>query len=230
MLIPNDFRPWRFATSVNGDAARQDSWAGRIERCLAAHMTVKARYALNKVVGFSPCKWTARFREEEPRPLFPQVERGVELDEGHASLPRASALRARFPLPVRVNRGWRCVSFDAAVCARISVGGCRGFARGRVPAGSGRFRRKWAPISPWVLGFCAVFGGGCSLPASPTWGNVGVLWRFGPIRSAKPLRNLQFTGGVCGQQWDGRALQGVQVTLMTFRLAFMKRRHEAVAC
>lgn len=137
MLIPNVFRPWRFATSVNGDAARQDLWAGRIERCLAAHMTVKARYALNKVVGFSPCKWTARFREEEPRPLFPQVERGVELDEGHASLPRASALRARFPLPVRVNRGWRCVSFDAAVCARISVGGCRGFARGRVPASSG---------------------------------------------------------------------------------------------
>ena len=59
------------------------------------------------------------------------------------------------------------------------------------PAGSGWFRRKWAPISPWVLGFCAVFGGGCSLPASPTWGNAGVEWRFGLIRPAKPPRSLQ---------------------------------------
>ena len=33
-------------------------------------MTVKERYALNKVAGLSLCKWTARFREEEPRPLF----------------------------------------------------------------------------------------------------------------------------------------------------------------
>ena len=59
------------------------------------------------------------------------------------------------------------------------------------PAGSGWFRRKWAPISPWVLGFCAVFGGGCSPSAQPTWGNVGVLWRFGLIRPAKPPRSLQ---------------------------------------
>ena len=35
--------------SANGDAARRDMWAGRIERCLAADMTVKERYALNKV-------------------------------------------------------------------------------------------------------------------------------------------------------------------------------------
>lgn len=124
-------------------------WSWRIGRCLAADMIVKEWHAFNKVAESSLCKWTARFREEEPRPLFPQVERGVELDEGHASLPRAAALRARFPLPVRVNRGWRCVSFDAAVCARIGVGGCRGFARGHVPARSGRFRRKWASISPW---------------------------------------------------------------------------------
>ena len=87
--------------SANGDAARRDMWAGRIERCLPADMTVKERYTLNKVVGFSLCKWATRFREEEPRPLFPQVERGVELDEGHASRPRAAALRARFPLPAR---------------------------------------------------------------------------------------------------------------------------------
>lgn len=62
-------------------------WSWRIGRCLAADMIVKEWYALNKVAESSLCKWTARFREEEPRPLFPQVERGVELDEGHASLP-----------------------------------------------------------------------------------------------------------------------------------------------
>ena len=68
---------------------------------VAADMTVKEWYALNKVAESSLCKWMTRFREEEPRPLFPQVERGVELDEGHASRPRAAALRARFPLLVR---------------------------------------------------------------------------------------------------------------------------------
>ena len=87
--------------SANGDAARRDMWAWRIERCLAADMTAKEWCALNKVAESSLCKWATRFREEESRPLFPQVERGVELDEGHASRPRAAALRARFPLPVR---------------------------------------------------------------------------------------------------------------------------------
>ena len=87
--------------SANGDAARRDMRAGRIERCLAADMTVKEWYALNKVAESSLCKWMTRFREEEPRLLFPQVERGVELDEGHASRPRAAALQARSPLPIR---------------------------------------------------------------------------------------------------------------------------------
>ena len=49
-----------------------DLW--RIERCLAADMTAKEWCALNKVAESSLCKWTTRFREEEPRPLFPQVE------------------------------------------------------------------------------------------------------------------------------------------------------------
>ena len=80
---------------------------------------------------------------------FPQDERGVELDDGHALRPRAAALRARSPLPMRVNRGRRCISLDAAVCARISAGGYCGPACGRAPAGSGGFRRKWAPILPW---------------------------------------------------------------------------------
>ena len=42
-----------------------------------------------------------------------------------------------------------------------------------------------------VLDFCAVFGGGCSLSAPPTWGNAGAARRFEPIRPAKPLRSLQ---------------------------------------
>ena len=112
--------------SANGDAARRDMWAERIERCLAADMTVKEWYALNKVAESSLCKWMTRFREEEPRPLFPQVERGVELDEGHASRPRAAALRARFPLPVRVNRGRKYVSLDAAACTAQRGRGPRG--------------------------------------------------------------------------------------------------------
>ena len=52
--------------SANGDAARRDMRAGRIERCLVADMTVKERYALNRVVGLSLHKWMARFREEDP--------------------------------------------------------------------------------------------------------------------------------------------------------------------
>ena len=52
--------------SVNGDAARRDMWAGRIERCLAADMTVKEWCAFNKVAESSLYKWMARFREEDP--------------------------------------------------------------------------------------------------------------------------------------------------------------------
>lgn len=42
-----------------------------------------------------------------------------------------------------------------------------------------------------VLDFCAVFGGGRSLSAPPTWGNAGAARSFGPIRPAKPPRSLQ---------------------------------------
>ena len=55
-----------FAMSANGDATRCDMRAGRIERCLSADMTVKERYALNKVAESSLCKWMACFREEDP--------------------------------------------------------------------------------------------------------------------------------------------------------------------
>ena len=71
------------------------------------------------------------------------------------------------------------------------------------PAGSGRFRRKWAPISPWVLDFCVVSDGSHSLSAPLTWGNAGVLWRFGQVRPAKPPRSLR-AGFACvedGASW-----------------------------
>lgn len=95
-----------------------------------------------------------------------------------------SALTVAVALPA--GRTLRC-----RMRARIGAYGSRGFARGRAPAGSGRFRRKWAPISPWVLDFCAVPGGSCSLSVSPTWGNADAWWRFGLIRPAKPPRSLQ---------------------------------------
>lgn len=69
--------------------------------------------------------------------------------------------------------------------------GCRDFIRGCPSATSGRFCRKWALILPWVLDFWAVFRGRCSLSASPTWGNVGAVRRFGLIQPAKPPRSLQ---------------------------------------
>ena len=68
--------------------------------------------------------------------------------------------------------------------------GC--FPRRRAPATSGRFRRKWAPISPWVLDFWAVSGGGCSPSAPPTWGNAGAGWRSESIRPAKPPRSCKW--------------------------------------
>lgn len=52
--------------SVNGDAARRDMWAGRIERCLASGMAIGEWCSLNKVNRSSMYRWLAVFREEEP--------------------------------------------------------------------------------------------------------------------------------------------------------------------
>ncbi len=52
--------------SVNGDAARRDMWAGRIERCLASGMAIAEWCSLNKVNRSSMYRWLAVFREEEP--------------------------------------------------------------------------------------------------------------------------------------------------------------------
>ena len=52
--------------SVNGDAARRDMWAGRIERCLASGMAIGEWCSLNKVNKSSLYGWLAVFRDEEP--------------------------------------------------------------------------------------------------------------------------------------------------------------------
>lgn len=97
----------------------------------------------------------------------------------------------------------------------VGACGCRGLARGRAPADSGRFRRKWAPISPWVLNFCAVSGGSRSLSAPPTWGNSGELWCFGLIRPAKPPRSCE---------WDSLASEVAHLG-MCFGPVGVGRRH-----
>ena len=117
--------------------------------------------------------------------------------------------------PIRLLFEQGCVQVAAGAPFAVDAGGCCGLACGqdpamsdarphrrlrlpglrpwsRPPAGSGRFRRKWAPISPWALDFCAVSGGVCSLSATPTWGNAGVLRRFGPIRPAEPPRSCEW--------------------------------------
>ena len=68
--------------SANGDAARRDMWAGRIERCLSANMTIKEWCGLNKVSESNLYRWMACFREEEPGSP-PQVQQGVRLGESH---------------------------------------------------------------------------------------------------------------------------------------------------
>ena len=52
--------------SVNGDAARRDMWAGRIERCLASGMAIGEWCSLNKVSRSSLYRWLAVFRDEDP--------------------------------------------------------------------------------------------------------------------------------------------------------------------
>lgn len=51
-------------------------------------------------------------------------------------------------------------------------------------AGNGR-RFRHGP------GLLCGFWRGCSLSPSPTWRNVGVLWRFGQVRPAKPPRSCE---------------------------------------
>ena len=52
--------------SVNGDAARRDMWAGRIERCLASGMAIGEWCSLNKVSRSSLYRWLAVFCDEDP--------------------------------------------------------------------------------------------------------------------------------------------------------------------
>ena len=49
--------------SANGDAARRDMWAGRIERCPASGMDIGERCPLRKVSKSSPYRWIAVLHE-----------------------------------------------------------------------------------------------------------------------------------------------------------------------
>ncbi len=49
--------------SANGDAARRDMWAGRIERCPASGMDIGERRPLRKVSKPSPYRWLAALHE-----------------------------------------------------------------------------------------------------------------------------------------------------------------------
>ena len=99
--------------SANGDAARCDMRAGRIERCLAADMTVKERYALNKVAESSLYKWIARFREEDPG-RFPA---GRAMDWSRFLGRKISFFRQHLALG-RTGRYSRSMSASSACCSR----------------------------------------------------------------------------------------------------------------
>ena len=58
------------------DAQRRDMWAGRIERCLSADMTIRAWCGLSKVSESNLYRWMARLRKEEPG-RFPRRSSGT---------------------------------------------------------------------------------------------------------------------------------------------------------
>lgn len=106
-----------------------------------------------------------------------------------------------------------CVQVTAGAPFAVGAGGCCGLVCGQDPAMSDarphrRLRlprlRLWSrPCDSWAVsqekgadfamgpGFLCGFRRGRSLSASPTWGNAGVLWRFGQVRPAKPPRSCE---------------------------------------
>lgn len=176
--------------SANGDAARCDMRAGRIERCLAADMTVKERYAFNKVAESSLCKRMVRFREEDSD-RFPAGRARCRAGRGSRVTAPGGGVASSFSAPDTGEQGTE-VRFSRCC-------GLRPHRRWRLlrPCPRSRPRDFWAVSQEMgadfamSLDFCAVFGGGCSLPAQPTWGNAGAARRFGPIRPAKPPRSCK---------------------------------------
>ncbi len=83
------------------------------------------------------------------------------------------------------------------------------FSKRLCPATSGRFCRKRAPISPWVLGFWTVFGGGCRRwlrRPGETSAPRGVSGRFG-LRNRSEVAN-----GACGRQgWGSKRCEAGRI-------------------
>ena len=69
--------------------------------------------------------------------------------------------------------------------------GCCGLARGRAPCDFWAVSQEVGADFAMGLDFCAVFGGGRSPSAPPTWENAGAARRFGPIWPAKPPRSCE---------------------------------------
>lgn len=92
------------------DAQRREMWAGRIERCLSADMTIKQWCGLNKVSESGLYRWMARFREEEPG-RFPRRSSGASnwikvTSAGIADAPgHVDGVKPAPALPIRVLVG-----------------------------------------------------------------------------------------------------------------------------
>ena len=86
--LPDDcrkrFRFGDFAMSVNGDAARRDMWAGRIERCLTSGMAIGEWCSLNKGEQVEPVQVARRLPRRGSRPLRREELGDVRMGEGGA--------------------------------------------------------------------------------------------------------------------------------------------------
>ena len=67
--------------------------------------------------------------------------------------------------------------------------GARGLACGPPPRAFGAVLQETGADIAMGSDFWVVFRGCYAAPASPTWGNVGAVRRFGLIRPAKPPRS-----------------------------------------
>ena len=86
------------------DAQRREMWAGRIERCLSADMTIKQWCGLDKVSESGLYRWMARFREEEPG-RFPRRSSGASNWIKVTSAGIADGVKPAPALPIRVLVG-----------------------------------------------------------------------------------------------------------------------------
>lgn len=113
--------------SVNGDAARRDMWAERIERCLASDMAIGEWCSLNKVNKSSLYRWLAVFCDEGPGSSAGKNSEtsgwAKAMRDGIAEAREIKALAsmvdAKVPLGVGKGRGAEHVSSVACMSAQV---------------------------------------------------------------------------------------------------------------